>query len=107
MQLLNQALSIFQRIQAQNMVEKTIALQELPDSFNSMTRAYPGGLTQREVEVLRLVASGKTSAEIPAELVLSRRTVERHISNIYGKTNTHNRAEATAFAFTHGLVPPA
>jgi DNA-binding NarL/FixJ family response regulator len=67
--------------------------------------AYPDGLTQREVEVLRLVASGKTSAEIAAKLVLSRRTVERHISNIYVKTNSHSRSEATAFAFTHGLMP--
>ena len=65
---------------------------------------YPDGLTGREVEVLRMVASGKNNAGIAAELVLSRRTVERHISNIYNKTNTHSRAEATAFAFTHGLT---
>ena len=54
--------------------------------------------------MLRLVASGKTSAEIAADLVLSRRTVERHISNIYSKTNTRSRAEATAFAFNNGLA---
>ena len=65
---------------------------------------HPAGLTEREVEVLRLLASGKSNAVIAAELVLSVRTVERHISNIYGKTNSHSRAEATAFAFTHGLM---
>ena len=66
---------------------------------------YPNGLTKREVEVLRIVASGKTSAEIAVDLVLSRRTVERHISNIYNKTDSRSRAEATAFAFTNGLMP--
>ena len=66
--------------------------------------SYPDGLTRREVEVLRLVASGKSNAEIAAELVLSIRTVERHISNIYGKTRSGGRADATAFAFTKGLM---
>jgi DNA-binding NarL/FixJ family response regulator len=56
------------------------------------------------VEVLRLAAFGKTSAEIATDLVLSRRTVERHISNIYSKTKARSRAEATAFAFNNGLV---
>jgi DNA-binding NarL/FixJ family response regulator len=56
------------------------------------------------VEVLRFVATGKSNTEIAEKLVLSRRTVERHISNIYSKTDTHGRAEATAFAFIHGLI---
>lgn len=71
---------------------------------SSRPPAYPAGLSEREVEVLRLLGSGKSNANIAAELVLSVRTVERHISNIYGKTNSHGRAEATAFAFTHGLM---
>ena len=66
---------------------------------------YPAGLSKRQVEVLSLLASGKTNTLIAEELVLSVRTVERHISNIYGKTNSRGRAEATAFAFTHGLMP--
>ena len=65
----------------------------------------PAGLSEREVEVLRLLASGKSNAVLAAELVLSVRTVERHISNIYRKTDSHGRADATAFAFTHGLMP--
>ena len=87
------------------LMERVVAMQERVHSQAAKAPAYPNGLTEREVEVLRLVASGQSSAEIAAELVLSRRTVERHISNIYSKTNTHNRSEATAFAFTHGLIP--
>ena len=65
---------------------------------------YPQGLTEREVEVLRLLASGKTNVGIANELVLSTRTVERHVSNIYLKTKSRNRSEATAYAFNQGLI---
>jgi DNA-binding NarL/FixJ family response regulator len=66
----------------------------------------PGELTLREVEVLRLLAAGRSSREIADELVLSVRTIERHISNIYTKIDAHGRAEATAWAITHGLGEP-
>ncbi len=66
--------------------------------------AYPDGLTKREVEVLRLVASGRTNSEIAEELVLSVRTVERHIGNIYGKITARGRADATAYVLTRGLI---
>jgi DNA-binding NarL/FixJ family response regulator len=65
-------------------------------------------LTPREVEVLRLLSAGQTNREIAAELVLSIRTAERHIANIYEKLGIHGktaRAAATAFAFSHGLIP--
>jgi DNA-binding NarL/FixJ family response regulator len=64
----------------------------------------PAGLTEREIEVLHLIAAGKSNREIAEELVLSVRTVERHITNLYGKIDARGRADATAFAFTHGLV---
>jgi DNA-binding NarL/FixJ family response regulator len=64
----------------------------------------PGGLTAREVEVLRLVAGGKTNRSIATELVLSEKTVDRHVSNIFTKLNVSSRAAATAFAYEHGLV---
>jgi DNA-binding NarL/FixJ family response regulator len=67
-------------------------------------RAYPDTLTQREVEVLRLLASGRTNKEIADELVLSVRTVERHIGNIYGKIGARGRADATAYVLTRGLI---
>ena len=68
--------------------------------------AYPGGLTRREVEVLRLIAQGRSNREIGAELVLSLRTVERHMVNIYSKLDIHSKAQATAYAFTHELAQP-
>lgn len=64
----------------------------------------PGGLTEREAEVLRLVASGITNKEIAAALFLSEKTVARHLSNIYVKIDVSSRAGATAFAFEQGLV---
>jgi DNA-binding CsgD family transcriptional regulator len=64
----------------------------------------PHGLTPRELEVLRLVAAGQTNKSIAAELVLSERTVERHVSNIFAKLAVSSRAAATAFAFEHKLL---
>jgi DNA-binding CsgD family transcriptional regulator len=64
-------------------------------------KTYPGGLTQRETEVLVHLAQGMTNREIAKELVLSHRTVARHVSNIYTKINARNRAEATTFALSH------
>jgi ATP/maltotriose-dependent transcriptional regulator MalT len=64
----------------------------------------PGGLTARELEVLRLVASGRSNAEIAAELVLSEKTVARHLSNIFTKLEVGSRTAATAFAYEHHLV---
>ena len=54
--------------------------------------------------MLRLVAAGRSNREIANELVLSERTVARHVTNIYGKTGAGGRAEATAYAFKHGLA---
>jgi DNA-binding CsgD family transcriptional regulator len=62
------------------------------------------GLSRRELDVLRHVAGGKTNKEIATELVLSERTVERHVSNIFVKLGVSTRAAATAFAYEHELV---
>lgn len=63
-----------------------------------------GGLTARELEVLRLVASGRTNRAIAGELVLSEKTVARHVSNIFTKLDLSSRAAATAYAYEHDLV---
>jgi DNA-binding NarL/FixJ family response regulator len=63
-----------------------------------------GGLTAREVQVLRLVAAGKSNRAIAAELVISEHTVARHVQNIFAKLDISSRSAATAFAFEHGLL---
>jgi len=75
------------------------------DEFIGEAEAYPHRLTRREVEILRLVARGKSNREIAAELSVSTNTVDRHVSNILNKTGTVNRAEAAAYAAHHGLSP--
>ena len=64
----------------------------------------PVKLSHREVEVLRLIAAGNSNREIADELVLSVRTVERHITNLYGKIGARGKADATAYALRHALV---
>jgi ATP/maltotriose-dependent transcriptional regulator MalT len=64
----------------------------------------PGGLSDREVEVLRLVATGKSNREIAAEMVISEHTVSRHLQNIFAKLQVSSRTAATAFAFERGIV---
>ena len=69
-------------------------------------RPAAAGLSTREVQVLRLMAAGKTNQEIANTLFRSPNTVANHVRNILGKTQAANRAEASAFAVRHGLLPP-
>ena len=62
------------------------------------------GLTSRELEVLRLVATGKSNREIASSLVISEHTVARHVQNIFTKLGVASRTAAGAFAFEHDLV---
>ena len=67
----------------------------------SSTPDHPAGLTPREIEVLGLVASGMTNAQIAKELFVSPRTVETHLTSIYHKLGVSSRAAATRFALEH------
>jgi DNA-binding CsgD family transcriptional regulator/tetratricopeptide (TPR) repeat protein len=67
------------------------------------TMGDASGLTRREVEVLRLVAVGRTNQAIATELFLSEKTVERHVSNILAKLGVGSRTAAAAYAFEHGI----
>ncbi len=64
----------------------------------------PVGLSNREAEVLRLVAAGKSNREIATTLALSENTIAKHLTSIYNKTGVDNRSAATAFAIRHGLA---
>jgi DNA-binding CsgD family transcriptional regulator len=72
-------------------------------STQSPAAGLPDRLTQREADVLRRVAAGRTNREIAADLVISVHTVERHIHNAYQKISVRNRADATAYVIRHGL----
>jgi DNA-binding CsgD family transcriptional regulator len=80
----------------------------LVDAMSAPRAAAAGahGLSRRELEVLRLVASGKTNKVIGRELFVSEKTVDRHVSNIFDKLDVTSRAAATAWAFRHGLIEP-
>ena len=64
----------------------------------------PGGLSRREIEVLRLVADGRTAGEIATQLFISSRTAEHHIQHIYTKIGVSSRAEAARWAVKHEVV---
>jgi DNA-binding NarL/FixJ family response regulator len=74
------------------------------EAARMLTSALPRGLTEREVEVLRLVATGKSNPEIAETLVLSEKTVARHLSNIFTKLDVPTRTAAAAFAFENRLL---
>ena len=86
-------------------LERALALQA--ESERSTPRArpsYPDGLSEREVEVLRLLAAGKSNRDIADGLVISPATVARHVSNIFTKIGTTNRTEAARYATDRGLA---
>ena len=80
------------------------ALKKEPAPDPAAPEPYLAGLSAREAEVLRLVATGLTNAEVAEKLFLSSRTVDWHLSSIYRKLGLHSRAEATRFAAQHGLL---
>jgi DNA-binding NarL/FixJ family response regulator len=66
--------------------------------------AHPHGLTRRELQVLRLIAAGRTNKAVANELFLSEKTIDRHVSNIFDKLDVASRSAATAFAYEHKLI---
>ena len=65
---------------------------------------YPAGLSEREVEVLRLVAQGRTTREIAEALVITEKTAGHHVEHIYAKTGVSTRVGAALFAMKHDLT---
>lgn len=95
---LDPARRVFEQLRAAPALVRVAAL-----SRRAALRA-PGGLTPREVEVLRLVATGVTNREIADTLVINEKTVARHLSNMFTKLGVSSRAAATAYAYEHDLV---
>ncbi|WP_435970116.1 LuxR C-terminal-related transcriptional regulator [Streptomyces sp. Qhu_M48] len=96
---LGTARAVFERLGAVPDARRAAALLS-----GGSRRRLPGGLTAREAEVLRLVASGGTNKDIARTLVISEHTVARHLNNIFAKLGVGSRASATAYAYAHGLV---
>jgi DNA-binding NarL/FixJ family response regulator len=89
---------------AQHSFDSLGAIPAARQAAGEATPSAPRGLTAREIEVLRLVASGKSNQQIAAALVVSDKTVARHLSNIFTKLGVSSRTAAAAFAFEQGLV---
>jgi DNA-binding CsgD family transcriptional regulator len=98
---LDLAREVFERLGA---APDIVALAALEARDNREGRGTRKGLSPRELEVLRLVASGKTNRIIARELCLSEKTIDRHVSNIFTKINVASRTAATAYAYQQGLV---
>ncbi|MCI0439541.1 MAG: LuxR C-terminal-related transcriptional regulator, partial [Chloroflexi bacterium] len=102
--LLDEALSISTELGMKPLMEKVIVLKEQVEAEPVTVPVYPDGLTEREVDVLRLIAAGKSNREIGEELFITSNTVARHVSNIFAKIGASNRAEAASYATRHGLA---
>ena len=105
--LLAESLAISRELGMRPSMQRVAALQKRCEELPGRITAYPGGLTQREVEVLRLICGGNTDREIGEELFISVKTVGNHVSNILNKTGAVNRTEAASYANQHGLVATA
>ena len=104
--LLKEALVIFEEL---NMADAAGRVRHQLDSNpshldNSTPQSFPADLTKSEVKVLQLVVQGKRNRQIAQKLEISEKTVANHLSHIFSKTASENRAAATAFAIRHDLA---
>jgi DNA-binding CsgD family transcriptional regulator len=101
--LLEESLAIAHELSMRPLAERVVARQA-QTQWQRPAPIYPAGLSQREVEVLRRIAQGKSVRAIAEELVIAEGTARRHVNNIYNKIGATNRAEATRYALTAGLL---
>jgi DNA-binding CsgD family transcriptional regulator len=104
--LLDQALALYDELGMEHYAAQSRTLLADPrlTVASSPAPTYPNGLSEREVEVLRLVAAGRSNPEIAEALVISRNTVERHVNHILTKIGAANRVEAATYAHRRGLM---
>ena len=91
----------------ERLVAAVIRSPDPADHAGTGSRPPPDGLTTREAQVLALLASGLSNAEIAQRLYLSHATVKTHINRIFAKTGARDRAQAVRYAYQHGLATPA
>jgi DNA-binding CsgD family transcriptional regulator len=107
---LREAIRRFEALGAAAAVDATrremrrLGMRSVPAGARASTKAHPSGLTRRESEVLELICAGRTNAEISAELFVSPRTVDHHVSSVLAKLGVPSRAVAAAEAVRRGLV---
>ena len=104
--LLGDVQAICEQLGAQPTLERVAALRQRIDETHQRGPQLPGGLSPRELEVLRLVAQGMSNPAIGQQLFISARTVEHHVSHILDKLGLSSRTQAAAYAANQGLVPP-
>ena len=104
MALLEESLAIATELSIPPLMERVNHRLEMAHFQPVAVPAYPDGLTEREAEVLRLIAAGKTNLEISQELIIAEGTARRHVANIYEKIGAANRVEAASYAAQHGLT---
>jgi ATP/maltotriose-dependent transcriptional regulator MalT len=102
--LLDEVQAICKPLGAKPTLERVESLRQRIPHTAKKSPGYPGGLSAREVEVLRLVAEGLTDAEIAEELFVSRRTITSHMTSIFNKLGVNARAAAVATAAREGLL---
>jgi DNA-binding CsgD family transcriptional regulator/tetratricopeptide (TPR) repeat protein len=102
--LVQDGLGLADRLGMHTLEGRLVALRARADSIPAPHPVYPDGLTRREVEVLTLLAGGRTNQQIADDLVIALSTVAKHVRNILIKTDCVNRAQAATYANLHGLV---
>ena len=91
-------------VQGQETRSQAAQARQPPIPRTKSSPAHPDGLTVREVEVLRLVARGLTDGQVAEKLVISPRTVNTHLTSIYGKIGVSSRSTAARYAIEHHLI---
>ena len=104
MTLLDESLAIAEELGMQFLIERVALRRDRVQPGAAPSPTYPDGLSHREVEVLRLVALGKSNSDIAEQLFISPNTVAHHVTNILNKTRTSNRTEAATYAAQHDLL---
>ena len=99
------AIAEFEAMEMQSSLERALRLRgRRRPVAEAKTPAHPDGLSEREVEVLKLMATGKSNQQIADELIISFNTVQRHVGNILTKIGLRNRTEAAGYAHRHGIA---